>query len=81
MAFYSGRHFPGWEGDLFVGALAGKHLRSVRVRDDRIVGQEVLLSGAIGRIRDERSGPDGKLYILTDGRSGGLYRIDPEGRI
>jgi glucose/arabinose dehydrogenase len=77
MTFYSGPHFPGWEGDLFVGALAGRHLRRVRIRNDRVVEQEVLLSGVIGRIRDVRLGPDGKLYILTDERNGGLYRIDP----
>jgi glucose/arabinose dehydrogenase len=77
MTFYTGGHFPGWEGDLFVGALAGRHLRRVRIRNDRVVEQEVLLSGVIGRIRDVRLGPDGKLYILTDERNGGLYRIDP----
>ncbi len=80
MSFYTGRHFPGWEGDLFVGALAGRHLRRVRIRNDRVVEQEVLLSGVIGRIRDVRLGPDGKLYILTDERNGGLYRLDPKVR-
>jgi glucose/arabinose dehydrogenase len=79
MSFYTGRAFPDWQGDLFVGALAGKHLRRLEVETDRVVGQEVLLLGTLGRIRDVRQGPDGLLYLLTDERDGGLYRLEPAG--
>ena len=77
MAFYTGAGFPRWRGDLFVGALAGRHLRRVVVRDGAVVGQEVLLEGSVGRIRDVRQGPDGHLWLLTDERRGALYRIEP----
>ena len=77
MTFYTGDHFPGWEGDLFAGALAGQHLRRVRIRNGSVTEEEILLQGAIGRIRDVSLGPDGKLYLLTDERNGGLFRIDP----
>ena len=77
MAFYTGTEFPRWRGDLFVGALAGRHLRRVVLRDGVVVDQEVLLEGRPGRIRDVRQGPDGRLWLLTDERRGGLYRIEP----
>lgn len=82
MAFYTGDRFPEWHGDLFVGALAGRHLRRVELdRDDTrelaVQDQEVLLEGTVGRIRDVRPGPDGMLYLITDEDSGGLYRLEP----
>ena len=77
MAFYTGTEFPRWRGDLFVGALAGMHLRRVVVRDGAVVEQEVLLERSLGRIRDVRQGPDGRLWLLTDERRGALYRIEP----
>ena len=77
MAFYTGTEFPRWRGDLFVGALAGRHLRRVVVRDGAVVEQEVLLEGSVGRIRDVRQGPDGRLWLLTDERRGALYRLEP----
>ena len=44
---------------------------------DKIVAEERLLEGALGRIRDVRTGPDGFLYILTDSEDGGLFRLRP----
>jgi glucose/arabinose dehydrogenase len=78
MAFYDGDAFPGWKGNVFVGALAGQQLRRLELRGNRVVDQEVLLSGIVGRIRDVRRGPDGRLYLLTDGTSGVLYQISPD---
>lgn len=78
MAFAANSRIPGWRGDLFVGALVGEHLRRVELNGDRVVSQEVLLRNVVGRIRDVREGPDGYLYLITDERSGGLYRLEPE---
>lgn len=77
MAFYTGTEFPRWRGDLFVGALAGRHLRRVVLRGGAVVDQEVLLERRPGRIRDVRQGPDGRLWLLTDERRGGIYRLEP----
>ena len=49
----------------------------LEVRDDRIVREERLLEGELGRIRDVRSGPDGYLYLLTDESNGIIARIEP----
>lgn len=77
MAFYDGNAFPEWRGDLFVGALAGRHLRRLEMEGDRVVGQESLLEGMGARIRDVRDGPDGYVYLLTDSARGQLLRLVP----
>jgi aldose sugar dehydrogenase len=79
MAFYTGDSFPGWKGDLFIGALSGQQLRRVVLDGTRVVRQEVLLKNMLGRIRDVRQGPDGNLWLLTDEDPGGLYRLEPVG--
>lgn len=76
MTFYEGDKFPCWTGDLFVGALAGRHLRRIELQDGAVVQQEVLLQNTLGRIRDVRNGPDGRLWLLTDASDGGIYRIE-----
>jgi len=76
MDFYDGSVFPKWQGDLFVGALAKRHLRRLVMKGDQVVDQEVLLKG-LARIRDVKTGPDGYLYILTDQDQGGIYRLEP----
>ncbi len=78
MAFYDGDKFPNWKGDLFVGALAGAHLRRLRLDGQEVVEQEPLLESLGERIRDVRSGPDGFLYIVTDHPSNGrVLRLEP----
>ena len=78
MAFYTGERFPGWRGNLFVGALAGQMLVRLQLDGERIVHQERLLEGALGRIRDVRQGPDGLLYLLIDSTQGRIVRLEPQ---
>ncbi|MBL4616352.1 MAG: PQQ-dependent sugar dehydrogenase [Robiginitomaculum sp.] len=73
--FYVGDKFSNWNGDLFSGALRGQHLRRIELDGQTIVEQEELLNDLDLRIRDVRSGPDGFLYLLTDG--GQLLRLQP----
>ncbi len=77
MAFYTGDRFPGWKGDLFVGALAGQHLVRIDLEGERVLGQERLLEDQGARIRDVRQGPDGFVYVLTDDEDGRLLRLEP----
>jgi glucose/arabinose dehydrogenase len=77
MAFYTGDAFPEWQGDLFVGALKFELLVRLELDGERVVAEERLLEGEIGRIRDVEVGPDGFLYVLTDESDGGLYRLEP----
>ncbi len=77
MAFYRGSAFPRWQGDLLVGALAGRALVRLRLQGEKIVHEERMLSGSIGRVRDVRIGPDGLIYVLSDHGSGALMRVEP----
>ena len=79
MAFYAGDRFPRWRGDLFVGALRDEMLVRLKLDGEKVVKEERLLKGALGRVRDVRSGPDGLLYLLTDSPSGALLRLEPAG--
>ncbi len=77
MAFYSGDRFKNWNGDLFVGSLKFQLLVRLELEGDKIVHEERLLQGSMGRIRDVRQGPDGLLYLLTDEDNGKLIRLVP----
>jgi glucose/arabinose dehydrogenase len=73
LVFYSGRRFPQWKGDAFIGALAGTAVWRVRLDGNREVARERLFADLRERVRDIREGPDGHLYLLTD--SGKLIQI------
>ena len=77
MAFYDGNAFPQWQGDLFVGALAGRLLSRLTLAGDAVIAEERMLSGLGERIRDVRNGPDGALYLLTDAENGRILRLVP----
>jgi glucose/arabinose dehydrogenase len=77
MAFYSGDRFPRWKGDLFVGALRDQMLVRLKLDGEKVVREERLLKGVLGRIRDVRVGPDGLIYLLTDEANGVLVRLEP----
>jgi glucose/arabinose dehydrogenase len=77
MAFYSGERFARWRGNLFVGALKDEMLVRLTLDGEKVVGEERMLQGRLGRIRDVREGPDGYLYLLTDESSAVLARIEP----
>lgn len=77
LAFYNGDLFPDWRGDLFAGALKYALISRLELEDGKIVGEEQLFEGELGRIRDVRSGPDGALWVLTDANEGWLWRIAP----
>jgi len=49
----------------------------LRLDGDKVVKEERLLKGALGRIRDVRMGPDGFLYLLTDESDAVLARLEP----
>ena len=75
MTYYQATAIPEWTDNIFIGALAGELLTRLVFEEEQLIHEEQLLQGTIGRIRDVRTGPDGKLYLLTDQRNGGLYRI------
>jgi glucose/arabinose dehydrogenase len=78
ISFYNGKLFPAWQGNLFVAALAAKHLARLVLQGDRVIGEERLLTELDTRIRDVKEGPDGALYVLTDRDGGKLLKLVPK---
>jgi aldose sugar dehydrogenase len=73
LMFYNGAAFPEWQGSVFSGALAGATLWRMTLdgNGNAVSRQEVAAVKALGvRIRDVRQGPDGNIYLLTNGDSG-----------
>ena len=77
LAFYNADKFPGWKGDAFLGSLKDGMLVRLKLEGERVLHEERLLKGLLGRIRDVRAGPDGLLYLLVDDRNGKLVRLEP----
>jgi len=73
MSFYSGNMIPEWKNNLFIGALSGKHILRLVIKDNKVVGEERLLADQNQRFRSTMQGKDGALYAITD--EGRLYRI------
>ncbi len=77
MAFLTSERYPGWKGNLFIGALRGQALIRITLDGNKVVAQERLLQPLNERIRDVRQGPDGYLYLLTDNADGRVLRVLP----
>lgn len=84
MAVYTGDAFPGWKGNVFVGAMrlgeimgTGHLQRIVFNAKMEEIRRESMLTDLRQRIREVRQGPDGFLYLLTDEDDGALLRIEP----
>ncbi len=76
LAFYTGSLVPEWQGNLFMGALAGNGVWRLTLSGNTIVAREKLAFAELAtRVRDVRQGPDGALYALTDGSGGRIVRI------
>jgi len=78
MQFYTGKAFPAWRGNIFVGGLASQKLVRLVLKDNRVIGEENLLTDRNSRIRDVRQGFDGLLYVVTDDGNGELLKIMPK---
>ncbi|MDX5363013.1 MAG: PQQ-dependent sugar dehydrogenase [Pseudazoarcus pumilus] len=76
MVFHSGKVWPQWKGDLFIGALRGQMLVRLEMDGDRVVAEHRMLEKPGFRIRDVREGPDGRLYLL-DETNGRILRLEP----
>lgn len=73
MTFFKGSRVPEWQNNLFIGALSGQHIVRLVIVNNRVTGEERLLTNQNQRFRDITQGADEALYAITD--AGRLYRI------
>jgi glucose/arabinose dehydrogenase len=75
MTVYDGTMFPRWRGNLLVAGLKEKHIARLVLQNDRVVGEERLLTDLGERVRDVAVGPDGAVWAITDEPNGKLVRL------
>lgn len=73
MTFFAGDSFPEWKNNLFECGLNSNHIARLVIRNNKVTGEERLVSNEGQRFRDITQGKDGALYAVTD--EGRLYRI------
>ncbi len=75
MDLYTGAAFPGWRGNLLVGAMARGHLNRLVLQGGRVLHEERIPAGKRWRVRLVQGGPDGAVYLGTD--RGYLLKLTP----
>jgi glucose/arabinose dehydrogenase len=76
MSFYNADSIPQWKGNLFLGALAGKHVNRLVFSQNKVLEEQRLLQN-MARFRAVKAGNDGYLYMVTE-EPGMLLRFRPE---
>ncbi len=79
--FYDGDRFPEFKGNFFFGCLRGTRVIRVKLDGRKVVGQENLLEGNFGRIREMAEGPDGYIYFSTSNQDGRGRAAEDDDRI
>src|SRR5678815_3963229 len=72
ICFYTGDEIPEWKNNLFISGLSSMQVTRLLIKDNKVTGEERLLTGEKKRFRDITQGKDGALYAITD--DGSLYR-------
>jgi len=74
LMIYSGKLWPEWRGDLFVGSLKFDYIS--RLAGDEQSEVEQFKSAETERVRDIVEAPDGSIWFISVGQ-GAIYRITP----
>jgi aldose sugar dehydrogenase len=75
LAIYHGDRLPGLKGAILSGGLVTQDIRVVRPQEGQRARETRIPVGE--RVRDVRVGPDGFVYVLTDGERGRVLRLEP----
>ena len=73
LMIYSGKLFPRWKGNAFIGGLSSKSLVRVKLDGESASKADQWDMGA--RIREVEQGPDGAIWLLEDGKNGSQGRL------
>lgn len=73
MVFYTGDAIPEWKNNLFIAGLSSTHIARLIIDNNKVIGEERLLTKEGQRFRDVVQGENGSLYAITD--AGRVYKI------
>ena len=71
-AVIDNKEYGDWNGSFLVGSLKFQYLEMLYMDGNQVVKREKLVDG-LGRMRNVKMGPDGKIYIGVEGK--GIYKI------
>lgn len=77
IVFYKGDAIPEWKNNLFVACLSGQHVDRLIIKNNKVVGEERLLTDINNRFRDVAYS-NNILYAITDG--GDIYKVERESK-
>ena len=81
LTYYNAALFPAWKGSVFAAGLNSSYVARLTMDGDKVKGEErfKFSDRERERYRDIGVGPDGALYLLTDGPQARLLKVVPKG--
>jgi glucose/arabinose dehydrogenase len=81
LTYYNADLFPAWKGSVFAAGLNPSFVARLTMDGEKVKGEERFnfSDRARDRYRDIGVGPDGALYLLTDGPNARLLKVVPKG--
>lgn len=76
LVIYEGDAFPAWQGDFLIGAMAGRHLNRLVLKDGEVIAEERIGKNLMGRIRSIAVDAAGLIYLGND--DGEVWRLGPQ---
>jgi glucose/arabinose dehydrogenase len=80
LTYYNADLFPKWKGSVFASGLNPSFVARLTVDGEKVTGEERMKFSdrANERYRDINVGPDGAIYLLTDGPNARLLKVVPK---
>ena len=75
IAFYKGDTFEEWNGDIIISATKAEMLFKLKINNNNIENEEIIIDREIGRIRDFEINSIGDIYIILDEKNGSLWKL------
>ena len=74
LVIYKGERFKEWNGEALIASLKDQSLRKILFKKNKLITEEIIFKGTIGRIRDIKiQKKTGDIFLLSD--NGELWRM------
>ena len=73
--FYKGQTFSEWNDDMLVSSTKEGLLIRLKIEENKIIDEEIIIDQSIGRIRDFEIDIKGDIYLVTDSSDSHLWRL------
>ena len=73
--FYKGQTFSEWNDDMLVSSTKEGLLIRLKIEENKIIDEEIIIDQNIGRIRDFEIDIKGDIYLVTDSFDSHLWRL------